>query len=57
MSAAALAGTPPDIQRAVQEFLATVRGRAVFVTTEGEVPVGTPAANLHKVVQAIAAGS
>ncbi len=55
--APALAGTPPDIERAVQELLAAVRSRAVFVTTEGEVPVRTPAANLHKLVQAIAAGS
>jgi uroporphyrinogen-III decarboxylase len=55
--APALAGTTDDIGRAVEELLAAVRGRAVFVTTEGEVPPGTPAANLHKLVQAIADGS
>ncbi len=46
-----------DISGGAKAALEAAGSRNVFVTTEGQVPAGTPAANLHSLVQAIAAGS
>jgi uroporphyrinogen-III decarboxylase len=51
---AALLGSPEDVNKSVLD-LANLGSGPYFVTTQGEIPAGTPAAQIHEAMRALAA--
>ena len=53
----ALLGPVDDIEKATLELLDKSIGSRLFVTSEWEIPLGTAALNLHRVMQTLAAST